>query len=290
MSCESSRRPLEKTAQIINHVLDSKYIAKRNVDIWLPPDYNQKESYPVLYMHDGQMLFDSTTTWNKQEWSVDEVLLMLSDSIHMPIVVGVWNADPDRHAEYFPEKVYLSLSAEERITLDQIDREPGKRLFSRMPYSDDYLRFLVEELKPFVDSTYNTLQDRENTVVAGSSMGGLISMYAAYEYPNVFGRAICMSTHWPGTFSLEKNPIPAAFLQYLDSKVDLTKDLKLYYDRGDQTLDALYASPQNKVDSLYQAHGYLANQIQSMIFPGDAHDERSWASRLHIPFYMMFKK
>ena len=77
--------------------------------------------------------------------------------------------------------------------------------------SDAYLKFLVTELKPFIDSTFSVATDRSNTFIAGSSMGGLISMYAVCEYPAVFGGAACLSTHWPGIFTAENNPIPEAF-------------------------------------------------------------------------------
>ena len=87
------------------------------------------------------------------------------------------------------------------------------------PSSDNYLKFIVEELKPFIDSTYSTLIDKENTFIAGSSMGGLISMYAVCEYPNVFGGAACLSTHWPGTFEVENNPIPEIFYNYLTNNL-----------------------------------------------------------------------
>ncbi len=88
-------------------------------------------------------------------------------------------------------------------------------LFGGKIYSDEYLKFLVKELKPFVDKNYSTYTDAPHTFMMGSSMGGLISMYAICEYPEVFGGAICMSTHWPGIFVSENNPIPLAFQNYL---------------------------------------------------------------------------
>ncbi len=91
----------------------SKYIADRNITIWLPDDYNSKKKYAVLYMHDGQMLFDSTKTWNKQEWKVDETLSILNNKnkqIKDVIVVGIWNISELRHSEYFPQKPFYYLS------------------------------------------------------------------------------------------------------------------------------------------------------------------------------------
>ena len=88
---------------------------------------------------------------------------------------------------------------------------PGKPIEVFKPVSDNYLKFLVTELKPFIDKKYSVYKDMNHTFIAGSSMGGLISMYAICEYPRVFGGAACMSTHWPGIFSAEGNPVPDAF-------------------------------------------------------------------------------
>lgn len=94
----------------IKHILQfsSKFVDARNVDIWLPPGYQTDKKYPVLYMHDGQMLFDSTTSWNKQEWGVDEVLgqLIAKNQIEPLIVVGVFNSNQNRHIDYFPQKPF----------------------------------------------------------------------------------------------------------------------------------------------------------------------------------------
>jgi predicted alpha/beta superfamily hydrolase len=102
----------------INRIIEfpSKYVNKRNVDVWLPDNYSSEKKYAVLYMHDGQMLFDSTTTWNKQEWRVDEVAteLMNSNKTKDFIVVGIWNDGQNRHADYFPQKPYENLSKKEK--------------------------------------------------------------------------------------------------------------------------------------------------------------------------------
>ncbi|MGB0525905.1 MAG: alpha/beta hydrolase, partial [Flammeovirgaceae bacterium] len=200
---------------------ESKYVTKRNVDIWLPDDYSTTEKYAVLYMHDGQLLFDSTDTWNKQEWGVDEALsaLLQNGEVRKTIVVGVWNISKERHADYFPQKPFESLPKELQDSLLQANRGPDQPLFGTDVRADHYLKFLVEELKPYIDANFSTLTEAEHTFVAGSSMGGLISMYAICEYPEVFSGAACISTHWPGTFTVENNPIPAAFRSYLQANL-----------------------------------------------------------------------
>lgn len=86
----------------------SKYVTPRNVDIWLPDGFSKDEKYAVLYMHDGQMLFDASKTWNNQEWMIDETLgkLLNEDKIKKTIVVGIWNSGEGRHSDYFPQKTF----------------------------------------------------------------------------------------------------------------------------------------------------------------------------------------
>jgi hypothetical protein len=99
-----------------------------------------------------------------------------------------------------------------------------------------------------------------------------------------------MSTHWTGTFTLENNPFPDSFIKYLDKHLPNPKSHKIYFDCGDQALDALYPLIQKKVDSLMSAKGYNKNNWVTKYFPGDDHSEKSWNKRLHIPLEFLFKK
>lgn len=220
----------------------SSYVPDRNVDVWLPESYSVDKKYDVLYMHDGQMLFDSTSTWNKQEWGVDETMsqLISQDIIKEAIVIGIWNTEY-RHSEFFPQKPFESLAKHYQDSLiNSGERSNNTALFKRPVYSDNYLKFIVKELKPHIDSNYATLPGPKNTYIAGSSMGGLISIYALCEYPEVFSGAACLSTHWIGTFEAERNPIPAAFADYLANNLPSPSTHKIYFDYGTETLDALY--------------------------------------------------
>ena len=264
----------------------SDYISSRTVDIWLPNGYDKGKKYAVLYMHDGQMLFDSTTTWNGQEWSVDETLQQLidEDQVRETIVVAIWNGGETRHADYFPQKPFETLPDDMReYLIDEAQRNEETSLFATDVRSDDYLKFIVEELKPYVDSHFSTLTNRENTFVAGSSMGGLISMYAICEYPQVFGGAACLSTHWPGTFAIENNPIPEQVATYMRNNLPDPQTHKIYFDYGTETLDAMYQELQPKIDSVMVESGYDSANWMTRKFEGHDHSERSWQSRLHIP-------
>ena len=221
---------------------ESQYVSNRNVDVWKPDNFDPKKDYQVLWMHDGQMLFDKNKTWNQQEWAIDENLtrLMKQEKIKPTIVVATWNVSENRHANYFPEKPFNQLDSLTKKQLISYNRENSDRLFTQMPNADDYLKFLVKEVKPKVEQSFNIEIDQSNTTVGGSSMGGLISFYAVTEYPDVFGNAICMSTHWPGGMSYDDNPFPDAFFEYLDEKLPELDQHKFYFDFGTATLDELY--------------------------------------------------
>ena len=270
----------------------SQFVDARNVDVWLPNNYSDKEKYAVLYMQDGQMLYDAKTTWNKQAWEVDSIAGKLIDENKTRnfIIVGIWNNDKKRHPEYFPQKPFESLTPVEKEFVTKQLQEKGRISDAFNPISDLYLNFLVTELKPFIDKTFSTRKDRKNTFIAGSSMGGLISMYAICEYPEVFGGAICMSTHWPGIFSVENNPIPDAFFKYLKNNLPNPKNHKLYFDYGDQTLDAMYQPFQEKADLILVEKGFTKANWITKFFPGKDHSEKSWRERFDIPLLFILKK
>lgn len=270
----------------------SQFVDDRNVDVWLPNDYSENEKYAVLYMHDGQMLFDAETTWNQQAWEVDEVAgkLNAESKVKRFIVVGIWNIPEKRHPEYFPQKPYESLTPVQRDTITAQLQKAGRTKAVFKPYSDLYLKFLVSELKPFIDLNFSTLTDKDNTFIAGSSMGGLISMYAICEYPDVFGAAACISTHWPGIFAVENNPIPEAFYTYLRKNLPNPKTNRIYFDYGDQTLDALYPPLQEKADAVMIEKGFTSDNWLTKFFPGKNHSEEAWAERLPIPLEFLLRK
>ncbi|HMO32715.1 MAG TPA: alpha/beta hydrolase-fold protein [Lacibacter sp.] len=289
-----SQLPRVATGRLIRHAeFPSAFVTARHVDVWLPEGYTPEKQYAVLYMHDGQMLFDSTTTWNQQEWGVDETLgrLLRQKKIRDCIVVGVWNGGKYRHTDYFPQKPFESLAPDVRDSLYTSLRTSGQAVFQgEEVHSDAYLKFLVTELKPFIDSAYSTKNDRKNTFVAGSSMGGLISLYAICEYPEVFGGAACLSTHWPGIFTVENNPIPAAFLQYMRNHLPHPRTHKIYFDYGDATLDALYPPLQRQADVVMREKGFRRKNWITRYFPGADHSEQAWRQRLEVPVLFLLRR
>jgi enterochelin esterase-like enzyme len=268
----------------------SKYVDDRNIDIWLPPGYSPRKKYAVLYMHDGQALYDSTLMWNKQEWGVDETMcrLLSEKRVRNCIVVGIWNT-PKRQQEYFPQQPFYSMTVADQQRMLAVGKDKGTPLLGDGPVADNYLKFLITELKPFIDAHFSTLKNQRNTFIAGSSMGGLISMYAICQYPGVFGGAACLSTHWTGIFTNVDNPLPDTFLNYLKTHLPSPKNHKLYFDYGSKTLDSLYKPYQLRADAIIKAGGYDKTNWLTMEFPGEDHSERSWSKRLDIPLVFLLK-
>lgn len=261
--------------------LNSRHVDPRPVDVWLPANYHPSKRYAVLYMHDGQMLFDASTTWNKQAWNVHLAVDRLVKAGRIPdtLIVGIWNNGRFRHSEYFPEKhlALLPTAVRERVQREALQGRPR---------ADAYLRFVVEELKPLIDARYATRPGPEATVVMGSSMGGLISVYAMNEYPQVFGGAAGLSTHWVGAAPANAS-LPLAAFNYLSQHLAPPTGHRLYQDHGTTELDALYAPYQGFVDEIVRERGYRETgpdaNFMTRVFVGTGHNETAWAERLEIP-------
>jgi predicted alpha/beta superfamily hydrolase len=250
----------------------SRFVPPRHVDVWLPPGYfapgAEARRYPVLYMHDGQNVFDPAFSSFGMEWGVDETLTRLIARKRVPevIVVAVWNTT-NRLAEYLPPVPAAPVPP---------PAEADIRAALQHPLGDAYLSYLVTELKPAVDARYRTRPDCAHTFIMGSSMGGLISLHAICAYPQVFGGAACLSTHWPA--------LGDAFIGPLRERLPDPRTHKLYFDYGTRTLDAAYEPYQQRVDALLRQAGYRDGlNWLTRKYPGDEHSERAWSRRVHVP-------
>lgn len=270
--------PIEATGTLESwQDVPSAHVAARNVDVWLPPGYaaNPNKRYPVLYMHDGQNLFDPSLSYYTQtDWGVDEAMTKLIGErrVREAIVVGVWNT-PRRLQEYMPSKPVTGASLP--IGVDGMGELPASDIVS-----DAYLAFLVGELRPFIDRTYRTKRGRDDTFVMGSSMGGLISLYAVAEYPQVFGGAGAVSTHWPiGN---------GVVVDWLATHLPDPSTHRLYFDHGTSTLDAQYAPFQQRMDAIVRARGYVEGRnFMTRVFEGAEHSERAWRQRVDVPLQFL---
>ncbi len=271
--------PVLPGARIETHAaLPSKFVAPRRVDVWLPPGYdsNPSERYPVIYMHDGQNLFDPATSYGGVPWAADLALLrlMATGQTRGAIIVGIWNTAA-RFSEYLPEKAVPAAAYADLVAQFKLSPVP--------PQGDAYLKYLVTELKPFIDHTYRTQPEPAHTSTMGSSMGAFISAYAICEYPDVFGRAGCISIHWP----LGDGVVIDWFAHHLPQP----GTHQIYFDFGTETLDAAYEPYQRKVDAIMQAAGYRAGvDWLTCKFAGAQHSERSWRERVDIPLAFFLRK
>ena len=253
----------------------SQLVAARNVEVWLPPGYaaDRAARYPVLYMHDGQNVFDPATSFGGVDWGVDETMtrLIREGKVRPAIVVAVWNTGK-RYQEYMPQK---PLAGTTRHSTGF-----GTTVQTSEIISDAYLKFLVTELKPFIDRTYRTRPGPGDTFTMGASMGGLISAYAMIEYPGVFSGAACVSTGWPVA--------DGAVIEYLRRHPPDPRTHKFYFDLGTATLDSLFPPWQAKADSVMRAAGYVAGRnFMSRTFEGAEHNERAWRERVEIPLVFL---
>ncbi len=282
--------PVLKGSLIHHTNFPSKYIRSRPVDVWLPEGYDpkKKDGYPVIYMHDGQMIFHhkaSSLAGMDVFWDTDKVITCLIDEgvIRRPIVVATWMADWNkgaRGAEYMPQKpVTPEIWRIMRKADSSFHKDEGGDILS----SDQYLQFLVSELKPFIDREYRTLCGAKDTFMIGSSMGGLISAYAITEYPDIFGGAACMSTAW--------DVGQGVVVDWFSHHWPTAGGNRLYFDYGTETLDANYEPYQQKMDEVMRKFGY-AEGVDWMTkrFEGADHTPRAWRERLHIPLKFLLGK
>jgi len=263
----------------------SRQVAARHIDIWLPPGYErgvaEGQRYPVLYMHDGQNLFDPKTSLaSRTDWGIDETLTRMIAAEEAPpvIVVGIWSRRGyDRYLDYMPQKAVKPAMLDElQEHIAGLVGKDSRDLTMADLRSDRYLKFLVEELKPFIDNNFSTQPDRAHTFVMGSNMGGLISAYAISEYPDVFAAAGCISTHFPAG--------EGAVIDYLAENLPDPGSHRFYFDFGTETLDSGYEPLQQRMDLVMEQAGYSEGKNWvTRRFEGHGHSEVAWSQRVHIP-------
>ncbi len=215
----------------------------RDVLVWFPPGYavHPTRRYPVLYMQDGRQVFDpGTSTWGK-DWQVDETAqdLILNGEVE-PFIVVAADCTEARGEEYDPSKK-----------------------------GDDYLRFLIEELKPMVDATWRT--DPERSSIAGSSMGGLISFYAAWRHPEIFSGAACLSPAFAKRFGQE-------CFRMVEAGRDDLPNLKFFLSCGGAAgLEAQLMEGTLKMADLLRSVGFPEENLSVRIEGWAEHNEEAWA-------------
>jgi predicted alpha/beta superfamily hydrolase len=244
--------------------------ADRDVIVYLPPGYttDTQKRYPVLYMQDGQNLFDGSTSFIQgNEWRMDETAqaLIQSGAIEPLIIVGVYNTR-DRTDEYTPAR-------------DPKYKQGGK--------ADLYGRLLVEEIKPLIDANYRTLKDAQNTGLGGSSLGGLVSLYLGLKYPQVFGKLAVVS---PSVWFADR--IIVRDVLTLKTKPRLRLWVDIGTSEGQDELDSIQTADDARLlrDALLAKGWKNTSDLSYIEIPGAQHNEPAWAQRVEPILKYLFQK
>ena len=236
----------------------TQLVHPRPVTVWLPPGYDSEPDrrYPVLYLHDGQNLFDPETAFGGVPWAADDTAerLIRAGEVEPLILVGIGNT-PDRLKEYGP-----------------LDLRPGPWDLARA-----YGRFVTGELKPFIDRTYRTRPEPAHTGVGGSSMGGLISLALGRWFPEVFGRVLAMS---PSLWYDQEST-----LRGVPGNTGWLAAARVWLDVGGMEGASAVSQKGNvrrvrQLAKLFKDHGLAANRLKVVVDADAGHDERAWAYRL----------
>jgi predicted alpha/beta superfamily hydrolase len=259
----SDDRPHTLTGDIRTHEhFTSRFVEReRTVIVYLPPGYDERSAvrYPVLYLHDGQNVFDQATSFG-EEWHVDETAqqLITGGRIEPIIIVAVYNAGEDRIHEYTP-------------TPNEAKGGGGR--------ADDYGCMLVQELKPFIDATYKTLPGAANTAMAGSSLGGLVTVHLALRYSTAFGKIAAMSPSvwWDDRVILSEVGALAGKLP-----------LRIWLDAGTKEGPEVIADARKLRDAFVAKGWTTPGDLMYYEAEGGEHNERSWAQRVAPVLQFLF--
>lgn len=244
----------------------SSYLSHtRHVEIWLPPGYDDhpEKRYRVIYMSDGQNLFDPRIANTGVDWGIDEAMMngVAAGQFEPAIVVATWSS-PRRIQEYSP-----------------------------WHDAPDYAKFLVEELMPRVNAEFRTLTGPENTFHMGSSMGGLLSYYLVKTYPEVFSACGCVSSHFPISEALYVQYVEGGSPEGVDARPYIIRDIasgatmppgqRLFFDYGTEGLDAEYGPTHAAMREWLAGQGYVEGEdFVIREYAGANHNERSWRARI----------
>jgi enterochelin esterase-like enzyme len=253
------------------------YLEGRTIRVWVPEQYDKtKKAYDVIYFHDGQMLFDSSSTWNHQSWDLaNSATKYLSKK--RCILVGIDNDPNNRYAEFFPSPIYSSLPVSVQLTLRD-------SLWNGLPRFDSYAEALISEVFPLIETHWNVHPGGAHRTMAGSSMGGIVSLAFLLTHPSELSSIACLSIHLPLINYWKfgdryKQPLVVAFNEFIVLNSSKLEGKVLYIDRGDQSLDATYASYFPAFESALNSYA-KKNKVSIKVIPNSGHSERDWAARI----------
>jgi predicted alpha/beta superfamily hydrolase len=240
---------------------------RRDVLVYLPPGYRRfsRTDYPVLYLQDGQNVFDAATAFGGVEWRVDETAerLIRKELIEPLIIVAITNMRDDRVHEYAPTRGVISKEARRKKRSKGLGRKYGE--------------FLIRELKPYIDRKYRTRRDAKFTAIGGSSLGGLLALSSGLWFPNVYAKVIAMSPSvwWD-------NEVIVRVVEDLETKLPL----KIWLDTG--TNEEGWQRARHLRDALVEKGWILHHDLQYTERKGGEHSEAAWAERVDPALRFLF--
>ena len=243
--------------------LHTIHTQNRRVDFWVPD--NSTAPYPVLVMHDGQNLFQPENSFGGKTWRVAEALSDMPEFAgKLPVVIGPWNSGITRAAEYAPQDAIEKSGEPIQFVGEQT---------SDVLLGNKYQQELLEEIIPAVANVITLRTDRKSIAIGGSSMGGLASLYAIAKYPDFYGAALSLSTHFP-----------MSTLKFVETFMSMMPAPEsgnlLWLDHGTTELDSGYAHHHDVAIQKLHELGYKHPQLQSHIYPGTGHNEHDWSLRI----------
>lgn len=261
--CIYSNAQSTASKQVSTFIIEAPQLeTQKKIWVYLPKEYqNSKKSYPVIYMHDGQNLFDDKTSY-VGEWKIDEYLDTIDKN--ESIIIGIEHGNEKRIDELTPYNT---------------EKYGGGK-------ADDYLNFIIKTLKPHIDLNYRTLTKKKHTAIWGSSLGGLISLYAVIKYPETFSKA--------GVFSIALWINKNEMLQFIrESKID--SDKKFYFLVGSEegkTMENASAmvSDQHEMVELLKNKGVADKNLIDKVIPNCHHNENLWSTNFPEAYQWLLKK
>lgn len=267
-------------------------LPQQRVTVWLPPEYaaQPKRRFPVLYMWDGQNLFDSATTHYGKAWMVQDVLkdMVARGEAEAHIVVGIWSPPgKDRYRTYLPQFAADYAGGEVATNIAEMAGGPVA--------SKAQLDWVADSLKARVDNEFRTLAGAKNTTVVGASMGGIMSCYAIVARPDVFGRAGCVSAHFalidPELAPANAMQIEGLWGDFLGANLGAPKGRRVWMDHGTEKLDSYYAPWQRMVADDFTALGWREGEdFATRVYQGAEHDENFWHARMPEMLAWLWRK
>jgi predicted alpha/beta superfamily hydrolase len=240
---------------------------RRDILVYLPRGYGRfsRRRYAVLYLHDGQNVFDAATSFAGVEWGVDETAerLIRGNLIEPVIIIAVANMGEDRVHEYAPTQGVIETK--------------GRRKKRSRGLAREYGHFLMEELKPYIDRKYRTKPDPEFTGLGGSSLGGLVTLAIGILYPHVFRRLMVMSPSiWWDNFAIYR----------LVDSIEQKPALKIWLDTG--TAEPGWEQARQLRNRLIEKGWKLHKDFQYMEAQRGDHSEAAWAARVEPALRFLF--